>query len=75
METVLPANADDALKGLLADGVSSYDVIDALKAAGYSVEEPAGEAEAEDDSTEEKSPFGPQAHERAFSAIMKGGEK
>lgn len=74
----MPEMADKALEGLLAEGVSSYDVIDALKGVGFSVEGPAEEAseeESDDEMSGEVAPaFGPAANERAYDAIMKGGK-
>ena len=73
----MPEMADKVLEGMLAEGVSSYDVIDALKSAGFSVETPAEESEedmGEEKMDEEKPAFGPAARESALAAIMQGGK-
>lgn len=40
----MPASAEDALKGMLAEGVSPEDVLSALESSGFAVTPPEGDA-------------------------------
>lgn len=69
-------SADKALEGMLAEGVSASEVLDALSSAGFSVDGPTDDAPGEfkdgPDMAQEKGPlpaFGPEARQRALSAI------